>query len=160
MRTFANMQRRQFVRLGSGFSMAGLAGWWPVGAWAQAAPGWNKAAFDARTLAEVGKALGGSGSAVESRDIRLDAPEIAENGGIVRMAAQSALAGTTQLALVVAKNPHPLAAVFEIPSGTDAGMTTNLKMAETSNVYALARVGNQYFYAVREVKVTLGGCGT
>jgi len=39
-------------------------------------------------------------------------------------------------------------------------MTTNLKMAETSNVYALARVGNQYFYAVREVKVTLGGCGT
>ncbi len=159
MRTPANMQRRRFVRLGSGFSMAGLAGWWPVGARAQAA-GWNKAAFDAKTLADVVKALGGSGPAAESRDIRLDAPEIAENGGIVRMAVHSGLAGTTQLALVVAKNPHALAAVFEIPSGTDAGMTTNLKMAETSSVYALARVGNQYFYAVREVKVTLGGCGT
>lgn len=154
------MKRRQFVRLGSGASVAGLAGWWPTGAQAQAAAGWNKAAFDAKALADVVKALGGSAPPAENRGISFEAPEIAENGGIVRMSVQSALAGTSQLALVVAKNPHPLAAVFDIPAGTDAGMTLNLKMAESSSVYALARVGNQYFYAIRDVKVTLGGCGT
>jgi sulfur-oxidizing protein SoxY len=34
-----------------------------------------------------------------------------------------------------------------------------LKMAQTSSVYALVRAGDKYFYAAREVKVTLGGCG-
>ncbi len=155
------MQRRQFVRIGSGVSAAslsGLAAWLPSAAVAQNAPGWNKSAFEANTLTEVVKSLGGS-SASERSEISLEAPEIAENGAVVRLSAQSSLPGTTQLALVVLKNPNALAAVFEIPVGTDAQITTNLKMAQTSNVYALARVGNQFFYAVREVKVTLGGCG-
>jgi sulfur-oxidizing protein SoxY len=155
------MQRRQFVRLGSGFSAAGLGGlaaWLPGAAAAQNTPGWNKAAFESHSLAEVVKSLGGSGAS-ERSEVSLDAPEIAENGAVVRLSAQSSLPGTTQLALVVLKNPNALAAVFDIPPGTDAQVTTNLKMAQSSSVYALARVGNQFFYAVKDVKVTLGGCG-
>ena len=52
-----------------------------------------------------------------------------------------------------------LAAMFDIPSGTDANVSTNIKMGQSSNVYALAKAGDKYFYAVKEVKVTLGGCG-
>jgi len=60
---------------------------------------------------------------------------------------------------VVEKNPSALGAIFDIPAGTDANVSTNIKMAQSSNVYALAKVGDKYFYAVKEVKVTLGGCG-
>ena len=66
---------------------------------------------------------------------------------------------TTQVALVIEKNPNALAAVFDIPAGTDANVSTNVKMGQSSNVYAVAKAGDKFFYSVKEVKVTLGGCG-
>lgn len=155
------MERRDFLSSGSGAAVLALgasAGFAPA-AHAQNAPGWNKAAFDGKSLAEAARAMGATGAPVESREILLQAPEIAENGAVVRVSAQSNLPDTTQLAMVVEKNPNALAAVFDIPPGTDASVATNIKMAQTSNVYALARVGDRFFYAVREVRVTLGGCG-
>jgi sulfur-oxidizing protein SoxY len=151
------MHRRDFIRSGSGVAALGLAGWAP--AHAADAPGWSRAAFSAKSLADVVKALGGA-PATENKDVVLQAPEIAENGVSVRFTAQSNLPGTTQLALVVDKNPFALAGLFDIPAGTDAQITTHLKMAQTSNVYALARVGDRFFYAVRNVTVTLGGCAS
>jgi sulfur-oxidizing protein SoxY len=136
--------------------VAGLAAASPV-LQAADAPGWNRNAFSAKSFAEVVKALGGSAPA-ESRDVILEAPEIAEDGSAVRFTVQSRLAGTTQLALVVDRNPFALAALFDIPAGTDAAVTTQLKMQESSRVVALARVGERNFYAARHVTVTLGGC--
>ena len=153
------MERREFVRKSSGALALGLAasaGLMPAMASAQTA--WNKAAFESKNLAEAVKAMGGSG-ATESKEVTLTAPEIAENGNVVRLGAQSAMAGTTWLGLMVEKNPAALTAGFDIYPGTDANVSTNVKMGQSSNVYALAKVGDKFFYAVKEVKVTLGGCG-
>ncbi|HSV53727.1 MAG TPA: thiosulfate oxidation carrier protein SoxY [Burkholderiaceae bacterium] len=155
------MERREFMHKGTGAAALGLAaaaGLAPATAGAQNAPGWNKNAFDTKSLADAVKALGG-GTAVESKDLVLQAPEIAENGNVVRIGAQSNIPGTTQVALVIEKNPNALAAVFDIPAGTDANVSTNVKMGQSSNVYALAKAGDKFFYSVKEVKVTLGGCG-
>ncbi len=154
------MERREFVQKSSGAVALGLAasaGLMPSLASAQTA--WNKSAFEAKSLADVVKALGGSAAATESKDVTLSAPEIAENGNVVRLGAQSAIAGTTWLGLVVEKNPSALTAGFDVLPGTDANMSTNVKMGQSTNVYALAKVGDKFFYAVKEVKVTLGGCG-
>ncbi len=154
------MKRREFVQSTSGAAALGLAasvGLFPAAASAQTA--WNKAAFEAKSLADVVKALGGAAAATESKDVTLSAPEIAENGNVVRLGVQSGIAGTTWLGLVVEKNPAALTAGFDIPAGTDANMSTNVKMGQSTNVYALAKVGDKFFYAVKEVKVTLGGCG-
>jgi sulfur-oxidizing protein SoxY len=153
------MKRREFVQKSSSaaaLSLAAAAGLVPSLASAQTA--WNKTAFESKSLAEVVKALGGS-SATESKEVTLSAPEIAENGNVVRLGAQSAIAGTTWVGLVVEKNPAALTAGFDVFPGTDANMSTNVKMGQSSNVYALAKVGDKFFYAVKEVKVTLGGCG-
>ena len=154
------MERRHFLASSSGagaLALAASAGLLP--AHAQTAPGWNQAAFETKTLADAVKALGGAGAAVESKDLVLQAPEIAENGSVVRVGVQSNIAGTTQLAFVIEKNPSALAALFDIPAGTDANVSLNVKMGQSSNVFALAKVGDKFFYAVKEVKVTLGGCG-
>ena len=155
------MERREFIHKGSGATVLGLAaaaGLMPVAASAQNAPGWNKNAFDTKSLNDAIKALGG-GAPVESKDLVLQAPEIAENGAVVRVAALSNIPGTTQIAFVIEKNPNALAALFDIPAGTDANVSTNVKMGQSSNIYAVAKAGDKYFYAVKEVKVTLGGCG-
>jgi sulfur-oxidizing protein SoxY len=152
------MERREFLASSSGaLALAAASGLTP--AHAQNAPGWNKAAFDGKSLAEVAKALGASAAPVESQELLLQAPEIAENGSVVRVAAQSRLPNTAQIVFIVEKNPNALVALFDVPAGTDANVSTNIKMGQSSNVYALARVGDKYFYAVREVKVTMGGCG-
>jgi sulfur-oxidizing protein SoxY len=119
---------------------------------------WNKAAFDTRNFADTVKALGGSTSA-ESGEVQITAPDIAENGAVVPISAESRLAKTQAIAIMIEKNPNTLSANFEIPAGTDPFVTTRVKMAETSNVYALVKADGKYFHAVKEIKVTLGGCG-
>ena len=46
-----------------------------------------------------------------------------------------------------------------IPEGTEPWINTRAKMGQTSNVIALVKAGDKYYYAAKEVKVTLGGCG-
>lgn len=157
------MERRDFLASAPGataLALAAAAGVSPALAQTtQNAAGWNKAAFDTKSFADAAKALGATSAPVESKDLVLQAPEIAENGSVVRVGLQSNLPNTTQIAFIVEKNPSALAAMFDIPAGTDASVSTNIKMGQSSNVYALAKVGDKYFYAVKEVKVTLGGCG-
>ena len=54
-----------------------------------AAQEWNKNAFEAKNLNDTVKALGGT-AATESKDITfVNAPDIAENGAVVRFGAQA-----------------------------------------------------------------------
>lgn len=119
---------------------------------------WNKAAFSTKSVADTVKALGGGGS-TESKEIQITAPDIAENGAVVPISVDSRLARTQTIAIMIEKNPNTLSANFEIPDGTDPFVTTRVKMGETSNVYALVKADGRYFHAVKEIKVTIGGCG-
>ncbi len=124
---------------------------------AQAA--WTQAAFDAKTLAEAVKALGG-GAPAESKDVTITGPDIAENGAVVPVGCASGLAGVKRLALLVEKNPSALAAVFDVTDAVDASISTRVKMGQSSNVFAVAMMADgKVLYAAKEIKVTLGGCG-
>ena len=128
----------------------------PGSAWAQA--GWNKAAFDTKSLNDAVKAMGG-GAAAESKEITITSPDIAENGAVVPFTIASKLPKTEQVAILVEKNPNILAASFNIPDGTEPWVNTRVKMGQTSNVIALVKADGKYYYTAKEVKVTLGGCG-
>jgi sulfur-oxidizing protein SoxY len=119
---------------------------------------WNKAAFESNKLPEVLKALGAS-TPVESKEIEIIAPEIAENGAVVPITINSKLPKTQNISLMVEKNPNLLSASFDIPEGTDPYVITRVKMAETSNVNVLVKADGKYYIAAKEIKLTLGGCG-
>jgi len=119
---------------------------------------WNKAAFETKSFAATLKALGAAGS-TESVQVQITAPDIAENGAVVPITVESAIPGTRTIAILIEKNPNTLSADFEIPEGTDPFITTRVKMAETSNIYAVVQAGGKTFHAAKEIKVTLGGCG-
>ena len=91
--------------------------------------------------------------------MQITAPDIAENGAVVPVSVVSAIPGTQSIAILIEKNPNMLAAVFDLPDGTDPSVTTRIKMAQTSNVYALVKADGKYHVASKEIKVTLGGCG-
>ena len=120
---------------------------------------WAQAAFDAKTLAEAAKALGG-GAPVESKDVTITGPDIAENGAVVPVGVATNLAGVKRLALMVEKNPNTLAAVFDMSDAVEANFNTRVKMGQSSNVFAVALMNDgKVLYAAKEIKVTLGGCG-
>ena len=118
----------------------------------------NEAAFQAKAVADALKNLG-AGNLVESRDIVITAPDIAENGAVVPVAVTSKIANTESIAILAEKNPFPLAASFDIAAGAGADVSTRLKMGQTPDVRAIVKAGGKYFTAVKEVKVTVGGCG-
>ncbi|RPH40607.1 MAG: thiosulfate oxidation carrier protein SoxY [Burkholderiales bacterium] len=135
------------------------AGWLPQAAFAQQAGAWNKAAFDAKTIADLMKAMGGATPA-ESKDVTLTAPDIAENGAVVPLGASTTLAGVKTLLILVEKNPNTLAASFEVTDAVEASVSTRVKMGQSSDVYAVALTADgKALFAKKEVKVTLGGCG-
>ena len=124
---------------------------------AQAA--WTAAAFDSKTMTDAVKALGGS-TPVESRDVTVTGPDIAENGAVVPVGCSTTLPGVKRLMLMVEKNPSVLAAVFDVTDAVDASLTTRVKMGQSSNVFAVAMMADgKVLFAVKEIKVTLGGCG-
>ena len=119
---------------------------------------WNKDAFGQKTLADAVKSLGAV-AAADSKDIVIDAPQIAENGAVVPVEITSNLPNTKSIVVLIEKNPFPLAAKFDFHEGAVPFVKVNVKMGESSNVRVLAEAGGKYYAAVREVKVTIGGCG-
>ena len=119
---------------------------------------WNKAAFDTKNLQDTVKAMGGA-AATESKDIAITSPDIAENGAVVPVSVSSKLGKTESISILVEKNPNALSASFDIPGGTEPFVSTRVKMGQTSNVYALVKADGKFFFAAKEIKVTLGGCG-
>jgi sulfur-oxidizing protein SoxY len=119
---------------------------------------WPQDAFKQRNEADTLKALYGK-SAEASDKINLDAPEIAENGAVVPIAVTSSLPKVTGIAVLVLENPSVLAAAYKIPDGSEAAVSSRLKMAKTSKVVAIVESGGKLYSASKEVKVTVGGCG-
>lgn len=120
---------------------------------------WPKAAFETKSFADAVKALGG-GAPVASTEVTITGPDIAENGAVVPVGASTTAAGAKRLLLLVEKNPSALAAVFELTDAIEPDISTRVKMAQTSNVYAVALMADgRALYAVKEIKVTIGGCG-
>jgi sulfur-oxidizing protein SoxY len=115
-------------------------------------------AFRQKNSDDAIKALYGK-TAEASDKIRLDAPEIAENGAVVPVAVSSTLPDVTSISILVAENPNALVASYRIPAGTIPNVANRLKMAKTSNVIAVVEAGGKLYSTIKEVKVTVGGCG-
>ena len=86
-------------------------------------------------------------------------PDIAENGALVPITVTSSLPKTESIAILVEKNPNSLAANFNVLAGMDPFISTRVKMGQTSDIYALVKADGRYYYAKKEIKVTIGGCG-
>jgi sulfur-oxidizing protein SoxY len=148
--------RREMLKRSAG--VAGLlAGLGLLPQAAQAA--YATAAFEAKTMADLVKALGIAAPS-ESKDVTLQGPDIAENGAVVPVSCATALPGVKRLLILVEKNPSMLCAMFDVSDAIEPAFTTRVKMGQSSNVIAIALMGDgKVLFTQKEIKVTLGGCG-
>ncbi|GAB4214342.1 MAG: thiosulfate oxidation carrier protein SoxY [Rhodoferax sp.] len=125
----------------------------------QVAHAYNADAFKAKSIADAVKALGAQAPAA-SADVKIGGPDIAENGAVVPLTASTTLAGAKHILILVEKNPSALVAKFDVTDAVEANFATRAKMGQSSDVYAVAIMGDgKALFAKKEVKVTLGGCG-
>jgi sulfur-oxidizing protein SoxY len=150
------MQNRRDT-LRQSLAVAGLLG--GTGLFPQYALAFTRQAFEAHGVTEAVRAFGAT-APTESKDVTLNAPEIAENGAVVQIVIATTLPNVKHLLLLVEKNPNTLVAKFDISDAVEPNFSTRAKMAESSDVYAVAITrDNKAWFARKDVKVTLGGCG-
>ncbi|MDB5812745.1 MAG: soxY [Betaproteobacteria bacterium] len=151
-------RRKLLIAIGAVLPLAMTAGAGLLRAGNAVAAVWNKTGFEAKVAAEAMKSIGATG-AQTSKDIILTAPDIAENGAQVPVTVTSKIPNTQSISIVVDKNPFPLNSTFDFAGGAEGYVSTKLKMGQTSNVIAVVKADGKFFTAIKEVKVTIGGCG-
>jgi len=106
------------------------------------------------------------GKAATDGKVKLDLPEIAENGNTVPMTVtvESPMTDASHVleVLIVADgNPNGGVVTFHFtPASGVAEANTRIRLAQTQNIIAVAKMNDgSFFTTVKQVKVTIGGCG-
>ena len=149
-----NARRRRFLTVAAGTGALAAAGLLPQ----TSAAAWNKAGFESKAAADAIRNLGAS-NLIESKDIAITAPDIAENGAVVPVAVASRIPNTQSISIIAEKNPFPLAATFDVANGAEPYASVRIKMGQTSHVRAVVKADGKFYTSAKEVKVTVGGCG-
>lgn len=116
-------------------------------------------AFEAEDIDVVYRELFGDMPIIESQDIKLKIPEIAENGAVVPVSISTSIPGVEAIYVVIDENPNPLSASFQLGPSTPADISVRVKMGKSSMVRALIKTSDKVYMKGQEVKVTIGGCG-
>ncbi|MDH5182371.1 MAG: thiosulfate oxidation carrier protein SoxY [Gammaproteobacteria bacterium] len=120
---------------------------------------WSSAAFAATSMEAALTSLEGISKTEASAAIKVDAPDIAENGAVVSIGIETSLSGAESISVLIPNNASPLAAKYVLGKDTDGFINLRVKMRKTSDVVAVVKSNGKLFSAKKAVKVTLGGCG-
>lgn len=119
---------------------------------------WPKNAFKAKKIDAAMGAMS-EANAADSSKIKVDAPDIAENGAVVSVKISTTLPKVESMSIYIPVNAFPLSASYVLSNQIEPEITGRIKMAKTSKVVAVVKSGGKVYTASKQVKVTLGGCG-
>lgn len=129
------------------------------------ASGFSVPAFAKNDSAELIEKFTGGKKPADGK-IKLDLPEIAENGNTVPMTVSVESPMTEQsyvqeVLIVTDENPRAGVATFHFtPQSGVAEANVRIRLAQTQNVIAIAKMNDgSLFTTSKQVKVTIGGCG-
>ena len=116
-------------------------------------------AFAATDTSAALKAAFGSDIHTASADIKVRAPDIAENAAVVPVTVSSTLPNIESIAIIAKNNPFPLTSTYRLQNGAEPFISTRLKLISTTDIIGIVKSNGQLYSAKKEVKVTEGGCG-
>lgn len=153
------MKRRIFLRGTLAASAAGVAAAAGLLRPQAVLAAWPKAAFEAKSLDGALSGAYGMSEHSASGEIKIKAPDIAENGAVVPVTVTSDIAPTESISILALENAQPLTSTFELSPKATGYVSTRIKMGKTADVVAVVKSGGKLYSAKKEVKVTIGGCG-
>ena len=148
------MTKRKFLGLGLGVAAAAVI---PSSLSAVDFRMTKPKAFSATKVDSALESLFGTSSLTKA-DVKIKAPDIAENGAVIPVTVSSKLAGKT-VAIFQDANPEATVAVFTVPANGIIDYSVRIRMAKTGVITAVVDVDGKLYSASKTVKVTMGGCG-
>lgn len=121
---------------------------------------WPKRLFAAQPFEAALSAIIQGEALTPSPLLELQLPETAEDGASVPLLFSSTLSNLTSIYILVEKNPTPLIMQWPLPNDVLPYLGCRIKMAESCQVWVVARQEDKYLYNRRWVNVMKGGCGT
>lgn len=152
------MKRRTFLKGTAASGMLAVAASAGLLAPRMVLAAWPEKAFNATGIDDAMNSLLGASNHTTSGDIKIKAPDIAENGAVVPVTVSTDMAADS-ISIFIAKNPSPLACSFALSGSTLGFVSTRVKMGKTSDLIAIVKSGGKLHSAKKTVKVTIGGCG-
>ena len=152
------MKRRTFLKGTVASGMLGVAASAGLLAPKMVLAAWPQSAFDATKIDDALNGLYKSASHSKSGDIKIKAPDIAENGAVVPISVTTGMKASS-IAVLIKENPSPLACSYELGGNTVGFVSCRVKMGKTSDLIAVVKSGGKLHSATRKIKVTIGGCG-
>ena len=126
----------------------------PLKGWAK----WNQEAFQAKEFQKSVKAIYDS-TPIESTDqIKIEAPDVAENGLSVPVSVSSSIKQIENLSIFIENNPLPLIANYHLKEGMIPEFSMRGKVAKSSNIHVMVQTADKLYSSTRKIQVTLGGC--
>jgi len=120
---------------------------------------WPAKAFKATKIDVAMDTMTGKGRPTPSADIKVEAPDIAENGAVVSVKIKTTLPKVESISIYVPVNAFPLSASYILSNQMETSITGRIKMAKTADIVAIVKSNGKLYTAKKGVKVTLGGCG-
>lgn len=122
---------------------------------------WPSDAFTAATVEDALLALLGEAEVADDKQIKFKLgapPSYAVNGASVPVEIQSSLSNIERIAILVEKNPNPLAMSLDLTPDIALPFKSMIKVAEDSDVIAVVRADGKLYKTTREIAVDIGGC--
>lgn len=121
---------------------------------------WQVAAFNAEVEEVALEALfPGFTRPTPSDAITIGVYDLVENGAVVPVKIETVLPNVVSITIVVAANPNPLIANFNMSPECSGSVSTRIKMAESSMISVIVQSDGNFFSAKKKVEVVQGGCG-
>ena len=148
------MNRRNFLTLGMGVFAVSLI---PIDLRAINFRESRPKVWSATKVDQAMIELFGTSSAIEG-NIKIKAPDIAENGAVIPVTVSSKL-NASKVAIFQDANPESTVAVFSVPKDGIIDYSVRIKLGQTGTVTVVALADGKLYKASKLVKVTIGGCG-
>ena len=126
----------------------------PFRGWAN----WNQDAFHSRHYQKALESLYGSNVIEKTNNIKIQAPDVAENGASVPITVSTSIKGIETLSIFIENNPLPLIASYNLSKNAIPNFSVRVKIAKSSPIHVVVKSQGKLISSSKKIHVSVGGC--
>ena len=119
---------------------------------------WNQDAFHSRHYQKALESLYGSNVIEKTNNIKIQAPDVAENGASVPITVSTSIKGIETLSIFIENNPLPLIASYNLRQYAIPNFSVRVKIAKSSPIHVVVKSQGKLLSSSIKIHVSVGGC--
>ena len=119
---------------------------------------WNQDAFHSRHYEKDLESLYGSNVLEKTNNIKIQAPDVAENGASVPITVSTSIKGIETLSIFIENNPLPFIASYNLRQYAIPNFSVRVKIAKSSPIHVVVKSQGKLLSSSKKIHVSVGGC--